>query len=239
MPDSRLAQTPPVKMLNFEECEPALKDKLQDSKPLKIYSPKAKSLKNPILVIFDINGTLLQRIKYSKDLEFAKKADWQYDSFGIYTRPYAKEMLAEFGALGFKFGLWTTMNQSFAVNVGQRFAPLEMEFTIGGHFCTRVGNAKVKDLHTVYTDSRISRSEVWSDCNTILVDDTKEKGRMNAENMIVIPTFDTKKDALDWKLVILLEYFKTHWEKFENCTDVRVVLKEHPIDWTNNNCSAA
>jgi NLI interacting factor-like phosphatase len=205
----------------------------------KIHFSQRKSLKSPVLIIFDINGTLLERIKNSKDLAYASKSKWQYENFGIYTRPYAREMLEELRAFGYKFGLWTTMNQSFAVTVGQKFItpPFKMEFTIGGHFCKRVGNAKVKDLSVIFNDLRIDRTERWADHNTILVDDTKEKGRMNADNMIVIPTFDSRKDPLDLKLVVLLEYFKAHWSKFEQGQDVRSVLKDNPIDWGNGSAN--
>jgi hypothetical protein len=226
---SLAAQLPPPAA---KPKEPKRPTKLPKRK--KIHFSQRKSLKSPILIIFDINGTLLERIKNSKDLAYASKSKWQYENFGIYTRPYAREMLEELGAFGYKFGLWTTMNQSFATTVGQKFItpPFKMEFTIGGHFCKRVGNAKVKDLSVIYNDLRIDRTEKWADHNTILVDDTKEKGRMNAENMIVIPTFDSRKDPLDLKLVTLLEYFKTHWSKFEQGLDVRLVLKDNPIDWS-------
>ncbi len=169
-----------------------------------------------ILIVFDLNGTLISRESSKKrgnseELFFERPGG---HGFYIHKRPYLKELLEFIKEQNgyFKLGIWTTLHvhwaQAIHYHLFQVTNPDLFEFVLDGSYCSRpLDEMKIpiKNLSTVYNDRDINPLSNWNCKNTILIDDTAEKAIFDSKNLLHIPTFEytSKRDE---NLLILQQW---------------------------------
>ncbi|KAJ4328036.1 hypothetical protein N0V84_001566 [Fusarium piperis] len=141
-----------------------------------------------ILIVMDLNGTLLHRPNKRRPFHFVE-------------RPYAKAFLS-YCLDTFHVAIWSSARpDNVSKMVDQLLTPEQRErclFVWGRDtfgLCKADYDAKVqvyKRLTSVWSDPRITAAQAggkWDQTNTILVDDSLEKGRSEPFNLLQIPEF--------------------------------------------------
>ncbi|KAF4455268.1 hypothetical protein F53441_2418 [Fusarium austroafricanum] len=155
-------------------------------------SPERLPQPRRILIIMDLNGTLLHRPNKRRPFNFVE-------------RPHAKTFL-KYCLEAFHVAIWSSARpENVNRMVEQLLTPEQREqcLVIWGrdYFGLSEGdyNAKVqvyKRLTTVWTNPRVMAAHpqahkggLWDQSNTILVDDSFEKGRSEPFNLLTLPEF--------------------------------------------------
>ncbi|KAI0157628.1 HAD-like domain-containing protein [Xylariaceae sp. FL1272] len=146
-----------------------------------------------ILVVFDLNGTLLQRPNRKRPTEF-------------YLRPFAHEFL-KYCIDHFTVAIWSSARPENVYQMANNFlTPEERSKVIAVWGRDRFGLTRsdyetrvqcYKRLTLLWDDPVVAASHPdaanggkWSQYNTVLVDDSVEKGRAEPFNIIAIPEYD-------------------------------------------------
>ncbi|KAK6079388.1 FCP1-like protein [Seiridium cupressi] len=164
-------------------------------------SPSVLPVPRNILVIIDLNGTLLYRPNHKKTSTFVE-------------RPYSRNFL-DYCLRTFTVAIWSTAKpENVGKMVPQILSPQDQNKlvavwgrdTLGlsaGDYHQRV--QCYKRLDSIWGDPKVAASHPeaqagkrWDQTNTVLIDDSKEKARPQPYNIIQIPEFrgDTTEPGL-------------------------------------------
>ncbi|KAJ3127903.1 hypothetical protein HK098_005544 [Nowakowskiella sp. JEL0407] len=195
-----------------------------------------------LLLVLDLNGTLLSRVKQSSSQIAAMNNTLpQYPYFHlnhkrVYLRPYLDTFLSYiFNSENFKIAVWTSAERSNAkVLTSKTFTDQysnDLLFDWTRKQCTFLQTTEkvkkrpiAKNLFKVW-----QKFEEWNETNTVLIDDSPEKLVYQPNNHILIPKFDVCKSDCqsDTTLLSLIHYLK--FLSNSDCCDVRDVVQSQPL----------
>ncbi|KAI9158751.1 hypothetical protein HJFPF1_06749 [Paramyrothecium foliicola] len=167
--------------------EPTIKYLLQAQAPSRLL-PEPR----PILIVMDLNGTLLHRPQKRRPFHFIERP---------HTKPFISYCLDNF-----YFAIWSSARPDNVEKMVERLlTPEQVRRCILVWGRDKFGlsstdyNSRVqcyKRLTQVWSDPRIIASHPaaasgvrWDQSNTVLVDDSKEKARSEPHNILQIPDF--------------------------------------------------
>ncbi|KAH6655062.1 HAD-like domain-containing protein [Truncatella angustata] len=156
-------------------------------------APSRLDVPRNILVIIDLNGTLLHRPNHKKTKTFVE-------------RPFARNFL-DYCLRTFTVGVWSSAKpDNVRGMMPQLLSPQEQAklVTIWGRDTLGLSpadyNQRVqvyKRLESVWNDPKVAASHPeacdgkrWDQTNTVLIDDSKEKARSQPFNIILLPEFE-------------------------------------------------
>lgn len=208
------------------------------------------STRSPLLVVLDLNGTLLDRITDGERLKRSRLnpkcppvPDLVINGKKIYYRPYLDAFLH--GLFDrFSVATWTSaMPKNAQPMVGHLFPKKlkdKLSFNWTREKCELLGNARehqsIKDLAKIWADEKASINGKWNEKNTIIIDDSMGKGARNPFNAVhLIPFTVTEPDFLDCDadstLLAVLNYLDhlNSWLAEDSTRDVRDFIREFPL----------
>ncbi|KAJ1560296.1 hypothetical protein HK405_007594, partial [Cladochytrium tenue] len=154
-----------------------------------------------LLLVLDLNGTLLDRLTSSADKRFARAnprapscADAVVGKGRVFLRPYLDHFL-DFAFAHFHVATWTSATAANAAKMtalvcGERAAHLAFSWDRSRCQLDGVGFGSKKDLRSIWDDTTgVNRAGLWSERNTLIIDDTPGKSSLNRANHLLIPPF--------------------------------------------------
>ncbi|KND01189.1 uncharacterized protein SPPG_04279 [Spizellomyces punctatus DAOM BR117] len=197
-----------------------------------------------ILLILDINGTLLERVKKTAEKRAARAnplcpeaPNFRLNRARCYYRPYLDTFIDHIFQ-HFEVAAWTS---AMPKNADPMFSHIfgdyasKLAFGWNRSHCSDIGGrdrdweAK-KDLRKVWADRTVNPHGRWTERNTILIDDTSSKASFTPANCLHLPTFtvcDPNFDCInDTSLLSLIKYLDALRQS--DVTDVREYFKTHP-----------
>ncbi|TPX69090.1 hypothetical protein SpCBS45565_g02724 [Spizellomyces sp. 'palustris'] len=214
--------------------------KSRERKRRKMTGPK----RGTILLILDINGTLLERVKKSAEKKAARAnplcpeaPNFRLNKARCYYRPYLDTFIDHIFQ-HFEVAAWTSAMPKNADPMFRHifgdYAP-KLAFGWNRSHCSDIGGQSrdweaKKDLRKVWADRAVNPRGRWSERNTILIDDTSSKASFTPANCLHLPTFtvcDPNFDCInDTSLLSLIKYLDEIRQSA--VTDVREYFKTHP-----------
>jgi hypothetical protein len=156
-----------------------------------------------ILLIFDLNGTILYRLKKGQQRKLVssnphKPANHDFTitaGVKVFVRPYFKELMETLAKLPhISIAVWTSARRDNAVLLTTTlFTKTKLEFILDRSHCENAPmNIKssnvIKNLNVIFRDKVLGLK--WNELNTILIDDTKEKAKKQPLNLLQVSSFD-------------------------------------------------
>ncbi|KAI9017017.1 HAD-like domain-containing protein [Gaertneriomyces semiglobifer] len=200
--------------------------------------------KKKILLILDLNGTLLERVtpKHRQAANANPRCppvpDFVLARAHAYFRPYLDAFL-EGIFKHYAVAAWTSANpkngQPMTQAIFGHYTP-QLAFGWDRTHCSDVKNSFRdhscrKDLYNVWHDPVVNREGIWNEKNTILIDDTAAKAAYTPDNGLHLPPYtvcDPNFDCVnDTSLLSLLAYLDEL--QHNNPPDVRTYLREHQL----------
>lgn len=172
-----------------------------------------EKMKGRLLLIFDLNGTLLMRTK--KKVENSTISAIKVLKYYAYYRPHLETFLSKLNEKKdiIDVGIWTSAMQENAEALCSHLA-IQPKFILNQSHCMKVGRDPVnwfKPLFIKELDSLYALHNCYNNSNTIIFDDSALKFQRNAQNGILVPEF-TFPDEKDSVLLTLTEWI-------DNCTN--------------------
>ncbi|KAI1262433.1 HAD-like domain-containing protein [Xylariaceae sp. FL1019] len=185
-----------------------------------------------ILVVFDLNGTLLQRPNRKRPTEF-------------YLRPFAHEFL-KYCIDHFTVAIWSSARPKNVYEMANNFlTPEERSKVIAVWGRDRFGLTRsdyetrvqcYKRLTLLWDDPIVAASHPdaanggkWSQFNTVLVDDSVEKGRSEPFNMITIPEYDASNDEQASVPRAVLPQVHDYLNELSRQANISAYIREKPF----------
>ncbi|KAI9346794.1 NLI interacting factor-like phosphatase-domain-containing protein [Zopfochytrium polystomum] len=213
-------------------------------------SSVAGSGRTPLLLVLDLNGTLVDKVKKGDEIRFARAnplCPAPVKTIGkgkIYLRPYL-DVFLDYVMSNFHVAVWTSATLKNAVEmtslVCQSHLP-RLEFSWNRSRCDLEsrGYGSKKDLNRIWTDlDGVNRRALWSPKNTILIDDTTAKSSLNPNNHLLLPPFLVGNRSVSCRddpcLLSIIAYLKKLKSATEACAtapasfDVREWLAANPL----------
>ena len=199
-----------------------------------------------ILIVLDLNGTILHRIikTGSTTIEdsFVKIA--KMGKHSLYARPYLKDFF-DFLVKYFDVAVWTSAEERNALAMIDSLSTSvpnctrnAFKFIWSRNMCTLqeqslpLGSSYIKPL------ALKKLSKIWQKFptefdyrNTIIIDDSEEKIH-DIDNLLLVPTLDVSipTATLDTALLQLIDYLQHITNKYSTLNDdVRVLLRENKM----------
>ncbi|KAJ3097933.1 hypothetical protein HDU97_004469 [Phlyctochytrium planicorne] len=212
--------------------------------------------RKPFLLVLDLNGTLIDRVKDVAEKEAARRnpycpsnPDYHVNGARVYLRPFLDLFLQELVKLC-EVGVWTSaMAKNSVPLVDQIFGRQgkDLAFHYDRSKCDLVKTKEnpygsIKNLRRIWADSRVNGDKFWNDNpfsenqkNTILLDDTESKSSDTPGNLLWLPTYYAGNPFVhfdrDQTLLSVLDYIKAlvraHEEK--PVDDVREYMAANPL----------
>ena len=148
-----------------------------------------------MLVIFDLNGTLISKVKRQKAKAIELKHQFMVNDYKVYVRKDAVKVLNQLFQLGVSIAVWTSAQNGHDITrrlFGSNFDKLEFIWTRSD--CLEVNGVHSKPLHLVF-----EKNDKWNAQNTFIVDDSPSKAADNPENLYHIKKFNPHDLTTDWK----------------------------------------
>ena len=192
----------------------------------------------PLLVVLDVNGTLLDRLTKTDEKKRAREnpscpssPDYVVNTNRIYLRPYVDPFLDCLCA-HFHVAFWTSATLKNARPMVESLAGHRsgsLEFIWDRRKCDEgKGYTTVKDLSRVWRSDFLDGK--WTADNTILIDDTESKGKATPANILRIPIFsvgDHDCEADNHLLHIAQYLIKNIYS--QPGVDVRKIMESNPF----------
>ncbi len=155
-----------------------------------------------ILVILDLNGTLLESTHHKKkEYEHDYKARQKY----VYYRPGMWKFLKFLSNHPrVKLAVWTSCSKENAKAIIEHIfdkTGIPLEFYYSREECIKLpgpGYKTVKDLTCVW-----NKFPQWNKFNTIMIDDSAEKLQRQPNNLVHVEEFTVEKQKTDTMLSVL------------------------------------
>ncbi|WPB00026.1 uncharacterized protein RHO25_004645 [Cercospora beticola] len=190
--------------------------------------PKQRSAPQALLVVVDLNGTLLKRLKHS-------------GSNKSKLRPHINDFL-DYILANHKLMIWSSARpENVEVMCSKLFTPEQREklVTIWARDRLRLTleayNAKVqvyKQLSWIWKDKSIQtahpvKSEIWSQANTVLIDDSIAKAASEPYNLIEVEEFEGSDEQIGTDTYLLEA--KAYLQTLSLQTDVSAYMRARPF----------
>ena len=199
---------------------------------------------NPVLVLADMNGTLVHRSKTR--LNCRTEPACEANKTFYYARPGAKDLIqfllhaartTEEGRRRVVFAFYTSMREANARPIadyltgGRRVDIYERKFNkpdpSGEH-----DYDTMRDLPSVWSSVKPGSARGFTEENTVVIDDTLRKMRELPHNVLVVPPFE--EDAVKKGTDDIMDYVKVYLdmllvEEVQDSLDVRETLKARPL----------
>ena len=177
-------------------------------------------MKKNILVVLDLNGTILHRIKKSskqtKTFIATGEPDFEVPRNKVYMRPLVAEFFA-FLSCRFHVAVWTsamTHNSTLLVEkMKSDFGAPDFRFIWSQDKCKIIPSYKKPKFRKELEKIQLEFSE-FDLSNTVLVDDSFEKWQDTPLNGIPIRTFDISVNIRDRELEYTMEYLQTLYDSY-------------------------
>ncbi|OAJ41702.1 hypothetical protein, variant [Batrachochytrium dendrobatidis JEL423] len=209
-----------------------------------------------LLIVFDLNGTLLERLssKEVKDIRskcsfLPESSNYKYRSKWCFLRPHLNELIRfVVQQPHITIGVWTSAEAPNAQRLTElTFGPAfkHVSFVMDRSYCDHAptgvkSHNLLKDVSKIWSDETLNPNGVWSNKNTILIDDSPRKFRHSKLNAIGIPTFTfvSRSQLLvdpnnDNSLILLVEWLRKI--PYRNCDNIQEIIKAYPIFEKTNN----
>lgn len=190
--------------------------------------PQLLTMPRPLLVVLDLNGTLLKRSKFSGANTFV-------------PRPYVQEFLTYIFA-NHNVMIWSSARpENVATMCSDLFTPQQLEQLVAVWARDRLGlskeayNAKVqvyKQLSLIWNDATIqaanrNKDQMWTQANTVLVDDSIDKSASEPYNLVEVEEFRNQPQQVksDDYLKAVIEYLKV----LSYQADVSAYIRSQPF----------
>lgn len=171
--------------------------------------------KSEKLLILDLDETLV----YATEKELQFSADFRFDKFFVYKRPFLEKFLVEISK-HFTIGIWSSAEDLYVTEIVKRIKLENLDFIIvwGRNRCSI---KRDYDLDNHYFEKRLKKlkKKGFNLEQIIIVDDTPEKSRDNYGNAIYIQAFTG--DLKDEELNHLYDYLLT----LKNIENIRAIEK--------------
>lgn len=176
-----------------------------------------------ILLVLDLNGTLLDRISKPGSSSLSEKRhqhlpdpailfpDYVINKQKVYLRPFLDTFLSTIFQ-HFHVAAWTSATTKNMVPlVEQVFGEYrkDLVFAWDRNYCTLVPDSKtfesIKDLRKIWEDDRVFSAKgsleklKFSETNTILLDDTDLKSRLTPRSSLSIPSYLVTDGQKQWE----------------------------------------
>jgi NLI interacting factor-like phosphatase len=142
------------------------------------------------LLICDLDETLI----HTSETELAYKADFYFDNYFVYYRPWLFEFL-NLISIDFKIGIWSSASDDYVQEITKQIFPAELKpiFVYGRSKC--VIRRDLENDKYIY-EKRIEKLKTlgFSKEEILIIDDSKEKLRTNYGNAIYVNEFLGNKD---------------------------------------------
>ena len=199
------------------------------------------SKQREILVVLDLNGNLICRLKTSIEKRglmqtgWAKEHDFGVNKAKVYIREHFDKLMNTLTLNNtMQYAVWTSAGPKNAAKIVQNLfgnclkQPL---FVLDRSHCTnapqgvRSTNLR-KDLNVIFNSKKLSKKNRWTETNTLLVDDSPSKAKTHPQNLYVVPTFNVleKDPASDNTLEVLADWLQ-HLADSSEYHDVRDAIK--------------
>lgn len=183
------------------------------------------SYKSEILVILDIDETLVYATKNHLDIPY----DFKLDDFFVYKRPYLDRFIRYIDN-NFPFAIWSSASDNYVDEMTKKLGLHEkVKFCWARSKATykkpsifdAEGNLNINFVDHHFFVKRLKKvKKLGFDLNQVLIiDDTPYKSQENYGNAIIVNEFKGNKG--DNVLLKLMEYLKT----LKNADNVRVIDK--------------
>lgn len=202
--------------------------------PTKLYITQSAQLPSVlpyprrILVVIDLNGTLLHRPNHRNSARFVE-------------RPFARTFL-DYCLQTFVVAIWSSAKpENVQRMVPQLLSPEDQSRLVAVWGRDTLGlspadyNNRVqvyKRLDTVWSNQRVAASHpeahlgmCWDQTNTVLIDDSREKGRSEPYNLIQLPEFTGNADEVGYVLPQVHDYLNQCSQQ----RDVSSFIRENPF----------
>ena len=206
----------------------------------------------PLLLVFGMRGTLLERLHHSKVPQGMPPATYTVGTHRIWMRRDVLPTLEALKSMGCAMAIWSSttrrntdplVQQCFQMSSGEGSTsdatPFEFvwsrEQTIADDYRRSIivdpedEHATIKDLNQVWSkETPLSffinkeRARQWTPERTVLIEDTASKGRTCAGNLLVLPTCSELEIASEYAGMERLKEFVA--TKLLDADDVRTIL---------------
>lgn len=202
----------------------------QTSQPM-----RTNKLPKPLLLVLDLNGTLLHRPKRSQPKVFEERP---------FTQSFLKYALRNHVVM-----IWSSATPANVSAMCEKLFPENRDAVVAQwsrdhlDLTTEEYYAKVqvyKRLEKVWADPRVQASYPepniecdsfgegkWNQTNTVLIDDTMEKAKGHPFNLIELPEFVGKGVEDDTVLAVLVDYLQVIRYQY----DVSAYMRKHPFKY--------
>ncbi len=152
------------------------------------------------LLIFDLDETLI----HASEAELTRQADYTFDLYFIYERPYLREMLIDLSR-HFILSVWSSAGDDYVAFLADKIKPSEVDFAFawGNSRCTLRFDPESASYFNLKNLKKVKRKG-FSLRRTLIVDNTPAKVSANYGNAIYIPDFTG--DPEDQELLRLRDY---------------------------------
>ncbi|KAJ1550039.1 hypothetical protein HK096_009080, partial [Nowakowskiella sp. JEL0078] len=206
-------------------------------------------MRKELLVILDLNGTLLKRVKRENKALANLNPTLPPNPYLILNQNRLVHFILNFKAVIFSpldFASWTSAKLMNAIPINKRtfgddyqnliFSWDRSKCKLVDHRDTRGKFSTVKDLDFVWNDINSNKHRKWNETNTVIVDDTSSKLANQPNNHILIPNFDVCNNSVDClndtTLLSLSKYFDLLFDS--DYQDVREFIRSNPFCSTSN-----
>lgn len=177
------------------------------------------------LLVFDLNGTLLKRVKKLNKHQIKVHLDkhsqniYGFEDSVVYIRPHLNNLAQFLHHNHIDHAIWTSTRRRDAKNLYdlvQQYGFKNEKFYWTRKKCSKIANynlkslLKAKDLHQVWNEY-----QEYNPNNVILVDDSLFKATCN-EHLINLKTFKIDEHETDNELELLIQYLKKMFEWKQN-----------------------
>ncbi|KAI1849550.1 hypothetical protein JX265_013615 [Neoarthrinium moseri] len=205
--------------------DPSKKYRSQSARP-----PARLLVPRRILVVIDLNGTLLHRPNHKKSASFVE-------------RPFARVFL-DYCLRTFVVAIWSSAKpENVRRMVPQILSPQDQSLLVATWGRDTLGlspddyNQRVqcyKRLEVLWNDSKVAASHPeahlgfkWDQTNTVLIDDSKEKARSQPYNLIQLPEFEGDTNEAGFVLPQVHDYLNECAQQ----RDISCYIRERPFQF--------
>jgi hypothetical protein len=189
--------------------------------------PQSISTPRKLLIILDLNGTLLKRLKFNGSNDFIPRP--HLHKFLHYIFAHHRVMVWSSAK---PRNVQTLCNTLFTAEQQQQLAGIWARDKLRLTPQAYVAKSQVyKQLSWVWEDAKIQASssdggEKWSQANTVLIDDSTEKAASEPYNLVEIEEFEAREDQMQGDVLgQVIQYLETlRWQ-----ADVSAYMRSVPF----------
>nr|WP_293833412.1 HAD family hydrolase [uncultured Arsenicibacter sp.] len=169
------------------------------------------------LLILDLDETLI----YATEQPLAHPADFRFDRYFVYKRPYVAEFLSAM-ASHYSLGIWSSADDDYVEALAGQIRPdsVSIEIVWGRSRCS-VRRDIDSDIYCYEKRLAKLKKRGFQLKDILIVDDSPEKLRTNYGNAIYIKSFTGETDDEE------LRYLQTYLIDIKDTDNVRVIEKRY------------